>query len=101
MRNYDPYKTNGRWYRVFLESNGTAIQITESDIDVTLNGNYLNMPKDFHVVDRKYDINSIEHSGTVTIVPDVAGFADGTQGVITPVAKAFDWAYVYVFGYYV
>lgn len=41
QKSYDPF-SNGRWYRVFLESNGTVSKITESDIkDMKVDGNVL------------------------------------------------------------
>ena len=41
QKSYDPF-ANGRWYRVFLESNGTVFKITESDIKkIKVDGNVL------------------------------------------------------------
>lgn len=41
QKSYDPF-ANGRWYRLFLESNGTNIKITEKDIeDARVDGNAL------------------------------------------------------------
>lgn len=37
QKSYDPF-ANGRWYRVFLESDGTNIKITESDLPLTVGG---------------------------------------------------------------
>lgn len=99
-KNTDPYKIEGRWYQIFVESTGTAVKVTNSDIPVTVENGYLKFPAGFHIVDRKYDINSIEHSGDVSIAIDLRGFADGTQGIFLPVAKAFDWAYIYAYGHY-
>lgn len=97
----DPYLINGRWYKIFIESTGSTVKVTSSDIEVTVDGGYLKFPEGFHIVDRKYDINSIPHSGNVQIAIDLRGFADGTQGIYLPLANAFDYADIYVFGHYV
>lgn len=97
---YNPF-SRGRWYRIFMESNGTKQTIVDSDIEVSLSGSNLKLPKGFHVIDRKYDINCVEHDSAVAISMDVMGYADGTEGIAGPVPKAFDWAYIYVFGYFV
>lgn len=96
---YNPY-AKGRWYRIFMESDGTTQTIVEDDLGVTLNGNNINAPKDFHIVDTMYDINCVAHTGTANMAIDLIGYADGTEGIAGPVPKAFDWAYIYVFGYF-
>lgn len=41
QKSYDPF-ANGRWYRIFLKSNGSNIKITEKDIEnVKVDGNVL------------------------------------------------------------
>lgn len=96
---YNPY-VKGRWYRIFIESDGTDKKIIESDIEVTFSGNNIKMPEGFHVIDRTYDINCVEHDAATSIAMDVMSYADGTQGIVGPAAKVFDWAYIYVFGYF-
>jgi len=96
-----PYDiSNGRWYRVFLESDGNSIFVTETDIEVDLSCTGIKLPKDFHVLTTMHDINSVEHSSTITMMQDLYGYPDGSQGVYKPIANAFDWAYVYIFGYF-
>lgn len=95
-----PYDLKGRWYQIFLESNGTDVTITHSDIECEFEGMGIKMPENFHILDCIHDINSIPHSATITMAQDLFGYPDGRQGVYKPVASAFDWAYVYVFGYY-
>lgn len=96
---YNPYE-KGRWYRTFLESDGTTLKITDSDLDVSIQGNYLKFPKDFHILDTKYDMNSITHSGNAVITIDVMSFPDGAQGIAKPLATAIDYGYIYTFGYF-
>lgn len=96
---YNPY-IKGRWYRIFMESDGTDSKITNADIDATIYGANIKLPKDFHLVDLKYDINSVTHTGNVALAIDVMSFPDSSQGFVAPIAKAFDYAYIYVFGYF-
>jgi len=96
---YNPH-AKGRWYRIFMESDGTKQTVVEDDLGITLNGNNINAPEGFHIVDTKYDINCIEHTGVASMAIDLLGYADGTQGIAGPIPKAFDWAYIYVFGYF-
>lgn len=96
---YNPY-SKGRWYRIFMESDGSVQKITKSDIEASLSGNNIKMPKGFHIVDAKYDINCIEHDAAVNMIIDRVGYADGAQGIAGPVPKAFDYAYIYVYGYF-
>lgn len=99
-RNFNPYKVNGRWYQVFIESTGTEVKITNSDLPLTIDNGYLKFPEGFHIIERQYDINSVPHDGVVSIAIDLRGFEDGTQGIYLPLAKAFDYAHIYVFGHY-
>lgn len=99
-RDIDPYIITGRWYKIFIESTGSAIKITNSDIHVEASGNSLKFPEGFQIVDTLYDIHSIPHSGIAQITVDLRGFADGTQGIFMPEASAFDYADIYVFGHY-
>lgn len=96
---YNPYN-KGRWYRLFLESDGSKVTVTDSDLEVTLSGSNIKFPANFHIVDRKYDINCVEHDAVSNMIIDLIGYADGSQGIAGPVAKAFDYAYIYVFGYF-
>lgn len=98
-RGYDPY-AKGRWYRFFIESDGSAITLTQSDLeDAVIASGRLKMPKGLHVVDAKYDIHT-EAGGSNTFNHITYYAADGAQGVAVPGATAFDYGYVYIFGYF-
>lgn len=97
---YNPYN-KGRWYRIFMESDGTKQTIIEDDLGCTLHGNNIGAPDGFHIVDVKYDINCIAHDASVSMASDWIGYADGTEGISGPVPKTFDWAYIYIFGYFI
>lgn len=97
---YNPFN-KGRWYRVFMESDGSKQTIVEDDLGCILHGNNIGTPEGFHIIDTKYDINCVEHDASVSMAIDLIGYADGTEGIAGPVPKAFDWAYIYIFGYFV
>lgn len=97
---YNPY-SKGRWYRIFMESDGTKQTIVEDDLGCIMHGNNIGTPEGFHIIDTKYDINCVEHDASVSMAIDLIGYADGTEGIAGPVPKAFDWAYIYIFGYFV
>lgn len=96
---YTPYD-KGRWYRFFIESDGAAHTLVESDIDdVEISANYLMLPNGFHIVDFHTDINSPD-GGTMAQLPDAKRrLANGQQGVLIPTAANYDWCYIWVFGY--
>ena len=96
---YNPY-SKGRWYRFFVESNGSAINITEKDLEVQNSSSYLQMPEDFHVIDAKYDVHTVA-GGTVGNMQQVLRvYNDGRQAISLPAVDHFDYAYIYVFGYF-
>lgn len=96
---YDPY-SNGRWYRVFIESNGTAYNITETDLDVTVAGTILKMPENFHVMDVKYDMNTISTGSAQSQTLQIYSASDGHQGINLPKVASFDYGYIYIFGHF-
>lgn len=61
-----PWQERGRWYHMFIESDGIDYTITTSDIpDVAVDDNtYVKLPEGYHIAEYIYDINSIEHSAT-------------------------------------
>lgn len=96
-----PFASKGKWHRIFIESKNDDVIITAQDIDCILDSNgCLAFPEHFHVIDFKYDINSVA-SDADTIIPYRLKFEDdGTQAINLPLAKSFDYGYVYAFGYY-
>ncbi|MBQ0139411.1 MAG: hypothetical protein KBT36_08950 [Kurthia sp.] len=98
MKGYNPYN-KGRWYRIFIESDGNDITITESDLNCEISAGYMKMPKGFHIIDEMMDIHSIEGGTAANIGFINRIYADGIQATDLPPVKNFDYAYVYVFGY--
>lgn len=97
---YTPYD-KGRWYRFFIESNGSEQTIIEGDLTATISSNYLMLPNNFHVIDHVTDINSPDGGTLASIGNTKRRLANGSQGVLIPTAPNFDWCYVWVFGYFV
>lgn len=97
---YNPY-SKGKWYRLFLESDGVDYTLTNNDIvGGHISGQYFECPEGFHVVDCKFDINTIVNDAAEDLHHITRVYADGTQAIILPKKTKFDWAYIYVFGYY-
>ena len=96
---YNPY-SKGRWYRFFVESDGSAITITEKDLEGQISANYLQMPKDFHVIDTKYDVHTVAGGSAGNMQYVLRIYNDSSQAVELPAVDHFDYAYIYVFGYF-
>lgn len=93
-----PHQAKGRWYRFFIESDGTKGKLTESPMkNAALTSNILKCDPNFHIVDTKLDVHFI---ASYTLTFTLRYYADGSQGIPVPAAANFDYAYVYVFGYY-
>lgn len=92
-----PYQSTGRWYQFFIESNGSELVLTTSDIeDVEIISNDLYLPEGFHIVDIKIDIHSVDGNGVVT---HQTILRDGRQCINLPTPAVFDDVRVYIFGY--
>lgn len=99
-KGYNPY-AKGRWYRFFIESNGEAITLVESDIeDAVVSGTRIKMPVGFHCMEEIYDISAVPGGTAAGMQHSTYIYADGCQAVNIPAKDLFDWAYVYVFGYF-
>lgn len=99
MTGYNPF-SKGRWYRTFIESDGTE-KITESDFDSpSISSNALVVPTGLRVVDYLVDAHAVSPDSAKTWSKGIRTYAAGMQGVIIPDASTFDHMYVYVFGYF-
>lgn len=90
--------TRGRWYRFFVESDGTTVTLSEKDnIDASLENNKLILPKDFTVAACFNELHVIEsaEANVCRIVYDT----DGLTKVELP-AKNFDHGYIYIRGFF-
>lgn len=90
--------TKGRWYRFFVESDGTNVTLSEKDnIDASIVNNKLILPKDFTVAACFHELHCIEaaEANVCHIVYDT----DGLTKVELPV-KNFDHGYIYIRGFF-
>lgn len=90
--------TRGRWYRFFVESDGTAVTLTEKDdIDASIIDNNLVLPKDFTLAACFNELHTIEanEANVCRILYDT----DGLTKVELP-AKNFDHGYIYIRGFF-
>ena len=99
-QSYDPY-SYGRWYKFFVESDGTASSITTSDIEgAEISGTYIKTVAGFHILDTIYDITA-ETGGTASQVQKgVKIYNDGIQAFAIPAVDVYTSATIYVFGYF-
>lgn len=89
----------GDWYKFFIESDGTQIKITTSDLpDTVLELPYLKLPKDFHMIQRLYDIHSTATTSSYDFYNDTRYYEDNIY-IYLPDADVFDYMDLYIFGY--
>lgn len=90
--------TKGRWYRFFVESDGTTVTLNEkNNLDASIENNKLILPKDFTVAACFTELHTIEaeEANVCRIVYDT----DGLTKVELP-AKNFDHGYIYIRGFF-
>lgn len=100
-KEYNPYKI-GRWYRLFIESDGNAHTITESDIDdavVSDESDAIIFPVGFHLVDSLFD-STLINDATASKFNEVGNSASGNSTLTIPDVSAYSSAFIYVFGYF-
>ena len=98
-----PAYNKGRWYKLFIESTGSAYKITTSDKGINsseMSGNHLMLPQDFIAVDYKFINDSSAISAAAGTKLEIYKYANGRHGVTLPAASDFKSLDVYVFGYY-
>lgn len=99
QRNFHPYELPGRWYKFFIESDGSAQTLTTSDIDgAVISSNAIKLPEGWRCVEMAHDIH-FDSSSASTFVPGVKYYANGQQAAVIPPAAAFDYADIYVYAY--
>jgi len=100
---YNPL-SYGKWYKFFIESNGSAYTLTTKDIStaaITVTGE-LKLPADFIVCDVSVQPHYVS-GGQGTVVPvgnvTVPDQTTGATLIPLPVVDDFDYLTVFVFGY--
>lgn len=95
-----PYEQNGDWYHLFIESDGNAYKITTTDIDgATISSSVLYTPLDFHIIDAKFDYDTIAATAT-SLNLAFKSDANGKQGIGLLNKANFTSVDVWIFGYF-
>lgn len=98
MTGYNPF-AKGRWYKTFIESDGTA-RVTTSDFqNPSISSGALVCPMNLRIVDYIVDAHAIEPDSAKTWSKGIRTYAAGMQAVLLPDASTYDYADVYVFAY--
>lgn len=95
--------THGDWYKFFVESTGDKYKLTTKDLEgVTIKGNFLAFPLDFHIVDVLIDVNPVPLSSNdpIDFNHSIRVVSTGHLAVPLPDKDCFDWADIFIFGYF-
>ena len=96
----DPRYNKGRWYRIFIESDGTNYVLHENPIVLEFSANHLKLKEKFHVVNYEHDYTFTTIENAVSIDDGLYLYADGSVALNVAKANTFSSAYLYVFGYF-
>lgn len=96
----DPRYNKGRWYKIFIESNGTDYVLHNNQIAEEFSSNHLKLKKGFHVVTYEHDYKFTTTDSATSIDDGLYLYADGTVSLNVAKANTFSSAYLYVFGYF-
>ena len=99
QKSYDPF-ANGRWYRVFLESDGTNVKIIDSDFEnAYMSGIILNIKDNLYLhslIEKIHLINSDGQSYT-PLLQYVSSVSE-IRTYISLNPKGFDYCELFIFG---
>lgn len=101
LRKYFPYMLKCKCYRVFLESDGEDTKVTTTDLKgVEATTTTLKMPQGFKVVDYICDFHVVQPSSGQTEQFRITVNSSGLETIATLHSNAFDYGYVYIYGYF-
>lgn len=101
VKRYFPYLIKCKMYRIFLESDGTSTTVTKSDLkNVEATTTTLKLPVGFNVVDYICDFHIVEHESGQTEQYRITINSSNVETISTLHSSAFDYGYVYVYGYF-
>lgn len=97
----NPAFTQGRWYKIFVESTGTELKITTSDIDgVTVIGRGVVFPIGFNIIDAVCDYENINSDGGIDLTPYIRSSQKQFNVWIAENFSRYHAVNLYVFGYF-
>lgn len=90
-----PYKIPGRWYRVFIESDGVDIKVTSADVEGCIfnESEMAIIIPGVSAMDCKIDMHFVEADSLVVTY----GYTGEDTKVYVNAAANFDWANIYIF----
>lgn len=94
-----PWQDKGRWYKLFIESDGVDYVPGACDIEIEISSTYAKLPEGFHVLDSKYDVHFVDTGSAANTSFVLRNYADGRQGITLPAKANFDYMTIYVYGY--
>lgn len=95
-----PWQARGRWYNIFVESTGSALVLTHSDIkDATVTSTGCLFPKGFKCIDVKV-VNHDVVSGKTVASYQTAMTSGTKQYIKLPAVADFTYYDMWVFGYF-
>lgn len=100
-----PWQEQGRWYHVFLESDGSSVAYTLGDIGAdssiqTVDNDYaFCLEADFIVCDYKAAVHVAETTDAEDYTPSIKMYGDGMTGIYLPNPANWDYMDLYIFGY--
>lgn len=96
-----PWQEKGRWYHFLIESDGSDLSITTSDLDgveIDSAGSLI-FPEGFKIVDAKFCINCVGTSVNTFTPLYVLASTDEQIALAMPDVESCDYFDLWVFGY--
>lgn len=96
-----PWQEKGRWYHVFVESDGSAATVSDHDegFTPTVSTVTLTMPAKFMVID--YVVAAHNDASSSSSFTKLVKFnSSNVMTVNLPAVAAYDYADVWIFGHY-
>lgn len=94
-----PNQKKGRWYKAFIESDGTDYTLTTCDLsDATITSKVLVLPEGIRHTEVHVDIH-VDAAAAFTYTPQFKGYAAGTQGITLPDADQFDYMTMWFYAF--
>lgn len=91
-----PYAKGARWYKFFIEVDGSNYKITTKDRDCSISGTSLKIPG-IEIIDFICKIHNTTPS-VITYDKTFRLFADGSHGVNMPATTCTDYFTIWVLG---
>lgn len=97
VKKFLPWQMRGRWYELFIESDGIDYTVTKNPISgAALVNGIIKLPEGYHIIDVKMNLHSF--GAPCQQMPNlVQCYVDGTQGIVLPQVNCFDYVKIYLY----